>query len=445
VAIGGFGKKVIRGFGFSLAALTLFLLVAEGVIRLTGLALLAPSDLRNSVKPEDGSKLRILALGESTTADFFAANTLSWPRLLEEKLRNQGVNARVYNKGISGTNTSLIASRLPEYLEEFRPHIVVSMMGVNDGGDIVFGGYESSRLALWVSQIRLWKMMKWAWQRVERFGECEIDYTELDPDRQAFPLKRAYALASSGSSLAAVEAEVRRLLRPDDTKTVALIFAVVSGMLSQGDLQPDADLSQARLYAEKAFELYPFNNRIASSMLAASSGDARIAAGLKLIRCGRSLPDNLLAQLSAVPPFSADLASWPVFRERNLTAEGARYSTPTSKNYREMHQFLRRNGVALVAMQYPTLPVGDLKALFLNAEGKSETSDIVFVSNEENFERLLRTHPYEQVFFDRFRGSWGHTTPLGHHAIADSVLPAVMGVVRVRADLKRALSASAAE
>ncbi len=80
--------------------------------------------------PAAGKQTVIICLGESITAGGPGA----YPALLEEELRHRlpSRNIRVLNQGMAGATSFDIASRLKEKIEEYRPDLVVIMMGVND-------------------------------------------------------------------------------------------------------------------------------------------------------------------------------------------------------------------------------------------------------------------------------------------------------------------------
>ncbi|MBT3584048.1 MAG: hypothetical protein HN509_04015 [Halobacteriovoraceae bacterium] len=77
------------------------------------------------------NSLRILALGESTTA--FGQHD-SYPKVLEQLLKEKYPDRfiQVIKKGYPGSNTNLILSELPSVLLKYRPHIVITMLGIND-------------------------------------------------------------------------------------------------------------------------------------------------------------------------------------------------------------------------------------------------------------------------------------------------------------------------
>ncbi|MDD3089563.1 MAG: tetratricopeptide repeat protein [Candidatus Omnitrophica bacterium] len=79
---------------------------------------------------KDGS-CRILCIGESTTA---MGGRTSYPAQLEKILNSSRTGApfRVINNGLIASNSSNIAARLEKDINRYRPHIILSMIGIND-------------------------------------------------------------------------------------------------------------------------------------------------------------------------------------------------------------------------------------------------------------------------------------------------------------------------
>lgn len=424
----------------------LFVALAAGLellMRLAGFVLSAPSDRRNEVRPEDAGELRILALGESTTADYFSDEAgAAWPRRLERELRRAGVGARVYNEALGGTTSALIVTRLPEYLEKYRPQIVITMMGINDDPFLRYDDSFESRLSLSFSQIRLVKLGKWIADRIDAGSRCSIDWRPISrPEYYAF-VERELA-SPEERTVAEVEKKLREQIPGDRDVALALTrFA----LKLRGDLNPNIDVTKSRAFIDRAFDLYPYTHEVAFFELNGSLPEDRCRqASLKLLECGRNLPDDLLSEIAHCAQHDAVLAAEPLFRSRNLLiarsepvprSENLQETTwtlsPTAQDYRILHEFLRRAGISHVAMQYPTLALDSLKAYFRGADGRIEEPfrDIVFVSNEENFAQALKSRPYDEIFRDRYKGSWGHTAGAGHQLIAEAALKAVLGLVR---------------
>ena len=110
-----------------------------------------------------GGEVRILTVGESTTAGVPGPADQAYPRQLQEILAARSPESgpfRVFNMGAPAVTSDFVAARLPEYLERFRPHIVISMLGVNDGPavDPAFQTDDSWRL---VKLLRLvWSQLR---------------------------------------------------------------------------------------------------------------------------------------------------------------------------------------------------------------------------------------------------------------------------------------------
>lgn len=82
---------------------------------------------------KEKGEYRILCLGESTTMG-------QWPEPLEEILnqRNIGIKFSVIDKGVVGIQTGFIVDNLRYYIDRYAPHMVITMMGINDSIDTSF-------------------------------------------------------------------------------------------------------------------------------------------------------------------------------------------------------------------------------------------------------------------------------------------------------------------
>jgi len=75
----------------------------------------------------------VLVLGDSLSAEYGIARGSGWVSLLERRLRDQGIDAKVINASISGETTSGGRARLPALLRQHEPQVVVIELGGNDG------------------------------------------------------------------------------------------------------------------------------------------------------------------------------------------------------------------------------------------------------------------------------------------------------------------------
>lgn len=101
-------------------------------------AQLAEEPVSQTTAPEDiaveGEERRILAFGDSLFAGYNLAQHEGYPERLEHALRQQGINARVIDAGVSGDTSAAGLQRLGFVLErqEVEPDLVLLELGGND-------------------------------------------------------------------------------------------------------------------------------------------------------------------------------------------------------------------------------------------------------------------------------------------------------------------------
>ncbi|HIH47970.1 TPA: tetratricopeptide repeat protein [Candidatus Woesearchaeota archaeon] len=101
---------------------------------------------------------------------------------------------------------------------------------------------------------------------------------------------------------------------------------------------------------------------------------------------------------------------------------GSHVDSLTRKNYQLIYQALHERNIPLIAMQYPTIPLAQLQAMF------DDGQEVIFVGNEE-FNEALKTTPREDLFTDHQFGSFGHCTRKGYRMIAEKVAPVILSLV----------------
>jgi Tfp pilus assembly protein PilF len=141
-------------FGFFL-----FLILLETGLRLAGFILLSIQEYRNLQSVKQKGAYRIMCVGESTTAG-------QYPVFLEEILnqRNIGIKFSVINKGVTAINTTLILANLEPDINNYRPDMVVAMMGINDSGKFVSCGVTAgSRAEVSFKSLKIYKLASLIW------------------------------------------------------------------------------------------------------------------------------------------------------------------------------------------------------------------------------------------------------------------------------------------
>ena len=75
----------------------------------------------------------VLVLGDSLSAEYGLSRGTGWVALLEQRLKNEKIDAAIVNASISGETTGGGRARLPALMAQHKPNIVVIELGANDG------------------------------------------------------------------------------------------------------------------------------------------------------------------------------------------------------------------------------------------------------------------------------------------------------------------------
>ncbi len=130
--------KIIKKISLIIIGIILSLIILEIGLQLSGVTLTAIKKYGNK-KTKDSNTITILCLGESTTDG-------QWPpvlqKILDEKSKNKKFN--VVDEGVVGTNTKKISEKIVDFLLKYNPDIVISMIGINDGGLV----YQQSKIKI---------------------------------------------------------------------------------------------------------------------------------------------------------------------------------------------------------------------------------------------------------------------------------------------------------
>ncbi len=75
----------------------------------------------------------VLVLGDSLSAEYGLQRGQGWVALLEKRLQQNHIEARIVNASVSGETTIGGKNRLPALLQKNHPSLVVVELGANDG------------------------------------------------------------------------------------------------------------------------------------------------------------------------------------------------------------------------------------------------------------------------------------------------------------------------
>ena len=338
----------------------LFLILLEIALRAAGLFHLhSVRGGNNEVHSNDNSQYRILALGESTTG--WRKN--GWPNQLEKKLTSAYPKAKfkVYNEGIPASNTANILNSLDENLQKYKPHLVITMMGINDF-DLSYKFDEKEELGFLqlLNSLRVVKLLHWLWSSdvAKNTGFSE----KKQSGYMSKPLKEMNSLV-------------------DQAK--------------MHDKNGNLDLAEK--YYREYLKSWPDNpmilNRLVKTFLRQGRSREYIRKYLK----------NAGLSLSA----AEDRYKWDI----------------TQYHYKKLYEKLKQENIAYIAMQYPTMPVNLIESIFEGESGVVFISNeenfkeaLSRYDREEIFtDRFAATRPAP------YGGELGHLTLLGEKLIAKKV------------------------
>lgn len=154
-----------RKIGLILFGIGISLIIVDITFRAAGFIYLRAQENRNRRSFSKWGEYQILFLGESTTAE---GGMDSYPRKVGSLLREKipGIKFSVINKGTPGVDTTHILSRLEDNLRQYKPNMVVTMMGINDqAADVAHGGRLFRGIG-YIKRLRLYKFLEVFWTKV---------------------------------------------------------------------------------------------------------------------------------------------------------------------------------------------------------------------------------------------------------------------------------------
>lgn len=433
----------------ALVLLGLLLAVAllEIALRVGGVLWLEGQARRNRAAQDGSATHRVLCLGESTTA--FGKDT-SYPRLLEEIL-NERAGERAFavvNEGVPRTTTKKILARLPALLEQHRPDVVVTMMGINDREYLLLADQSGS--LRWLPELQVEKLGKLLLRHLkDRWSGEEEPTTAPLPRRKRF--KEARRRVREDPTDAAAHLDSHNLAAPQRRfETFPWAEAALTEAIAE---HPD----EVR-YRNGLGEIYSFWGRPADAQTVLQRaiddgiGDDRtrhlLLSSLRLQLTGalyrgeldraEAISRQALATLPASAEESrADLLGTlgSIARRRGDEAEAARYESEAAKqrtglidaatrdNYQALATLLATSDIDLVATQYPMRSLVTLQSLLAGAEVTA------WVDNEESFREAVAELGFQKVFTDSFAGDFGHMSKAGRRLLAENVADVLLAEV----------------
>ena len=151
-----FGQKT----ALIIFGLILSIVLLELGLRLGGFAFTFLQERYNSRLSRQKDSYIILCLGESTTA---MGGKYSYPRQLEKILneKHRELKFQVINKGLPAANSTTIIAQLEKNLRKYHPHLVITMMGINDTEDpSAYSAHAAPEKSPFWEEFRVYKLAR---------------------------------------------------------------------------------------------------------------------------------------------------------------------------------------------------------------------------------------------------------------------------------------------
>ncbi|MFP4473702.1 MAG: GDSL-type esterase/lipase family protein [Candidatus Omnitrophota bacterium] len=399
------------------------LLLLEALLRLGGLIFLKVRDARNAFQ-RGGDTFVIMCVGESTTA---LGGSHSYPAQLETLLDREVPerDIQVINKGVPMTNTSIIARDLPDWLEEYRPDLVVAMMGINDHNPRIPLDRRTAEQARFYQRWRVYKLGRWFLQSWFSAEDPIAQYrrVSLPPEEVKRIVRKKYNV--SKIIFLAKKRRSRKLFR-----------LVLHNLELMSEYSPDnEDLYQnvgEYVIAQGWYDLlYDVIRYLVRRNHHHNWLNARILPLCSDPQAGPAVRGQLRQMIREDPGFwqyeqflgscyaeAGGLAEAERYFQRAGQGRIASFDPVTRHNYGRILEILKGRGIPVVLVQYPLRPLADLKAM---VDGLVDPDSVTFVDNEQIFRQAVAAGMYDTYFSDRFAGNFGHCTPAGNRILAENI------------------------
>ena len=436
-----------------LFGLFLTIVILEIILRIGGFTILFLQEHRNLQSIKQKGACRIMCLGESTTQN-------QWPPYLEKILnqRNVGIKFNVIDKGLGSTTTTVILSELEANLDKYQPDMVVTMMGINDGGShMPYEATSTSKIILTLRSFKVYKLTRLLWlHMVTKFKE-----------------KGFYKSMSNNQTVRSLSSHVPRYSSREMHKQQGF-FQQEQAFKKAIELDPKNDSGYTRLggfyrtqwkfvEAEQAFKkaielnskndsayielgwIYRIQEKFTESEQAfkkaielnSKNDSGYIELGWIYINQGKLTeseqmlkhvldhnPNNDFA-IGGLATIYREIGNNELSEVYAKKADSLRdeYSNPkTINNYRTLKQILDKRKIKLVCMQYPVRNIAPLKKIFR----EEPEGNIIFVDNEKIFKDAIRKEGYKEYFKDMFGGDFGHCTDKGNKLLAENIANTIL-------------------
>lgn len=383
------------------------------------------------------ANLRILTLGESTTATAYAPDQQPWPVLLKDLLVKKGLDVEVMNAASPAVTSKYLLRVWPGRYERFKPQIVVSMMGINDPSlrrPVSFWFRPEFR---WIYELRTAKFLGVAMNMLKWNSTPQTQHWESRPRADSLGFKRVRELTAlfrkgdEASAAGMIDSFLKNKNSVDRARFYSFL-AIELQLASATEIEKVTAERKAndllKLALENSIEIDAMPGFIVgSAKLGRPENCAWLLQRQKEMNWLYISPVYLRIYRKCLPdshPLMAEVIRVAGAAHNGVDASLQKRNFKSIRYYRAFYEEFQRQGVCWVLMTYPLRGTGGIPEFF--EQIKHSAVPVALVNNDEPFRQALRKFPANEIFLDFFAGDFGHTTKLGHSLIAENVVEEVV-------------------
>lgn len=411
-------KKILTVF----FRIILILTILEVGLRASGYVRLLYQDHYNKISQIQGDTYKILILGDSMTN----GDGASWGNELERILNTKSPNIKfkVIIEAEPGYISSYLSSNLENYLDSYKPNLVVTMIGINDPQAL---GTAQNNPSLIFKKFKVYGLSSYAVSSfVSRLKELQFfsNETLINEKDEQIELNIQDEIGEyplTNKNFKEIEAALKKLIEKNPNKNNNSQFELARLYL---DFYGSKDtLKLFDEYAGKSPHSYDVDTGFFDLGWYYLTND-RANDSEQLFNIIRKYSSRkLVLEFTEIGLRykSANMENEAQeYFEKAAKIRKDYYNPITEVNYQKIYGILNKKKIRLIAVQYPTLDLDELKTLFKGDE------DIIFLSNEENFKKELERANYDELFRGNDFATFGHLTGKGANMVAENVANATL-------------------
>lgn len=387
--------------------------------------------------------ITVLCVGESTTSGQY---TKFLQIYLDSYLDKKSV--KVIDCGIPGTNLNNILKNLDNYISDYNPDIVISMMGINDAQRQDVKIYDKKYR---LKTLELLNIIKkhittdlYAENLNYNINDIMLEYiksgkppvileTMLKKDKNNPEILTAlisvYRILKDYES---TEKYANQYIKNHIGKFGADVPFFLTDVYIQQKKYHAAEKLISKIISDKTLTdvfIDDYICRIIESYIKSAPDEKKLNLYNMLLenKVQTKILDNFYIYLSK--KFKQPVKRYDYENKfKNIVSAPFFNTKEIKESYLSFAEKIIEKNKIYICMSYPTMPIETFKDFFKNSKYEDK---IIFVSNEYNFKKRLAKIPYFALFIDNFAGTFGHCTNFGNKLIAKNVGNVILRIIDI--------------